>query len=331
MSDVIDDCPPDEASDLVSISAFGHRFEDCPSELAEDLIMLEREGAVYSHFADMHTVQPDGTAQFRYYRIPLTPREIFEFVEASVAYQESRREAVRLAAEGRKFTGDGEWLEACLRAVTRPEIVERVRRYGDYGHSKLKDGREVDIRGCLASFYPDGLEALMCGARHERYEELPELTQRDNLALVMKMLNNVTVAARFLSDRKHSRPPFEIESEYDVQDLIYTLLRSVFDDARKEEWTPQRAGSSKRMDVLLPGLELVLEVKYVRDRAHARTVADELRIDFECYHAHPQCRQLVAFVWDPDRHLSDPAQFSEDLSGLRQKDDHSFNVTVLVR
>jgi hypothetical protein len=75
----------------------------------------------------------------------------------------------------------------------------------------------------------------------------------------------------------------------------------------------------------------VVEAKFVRDAKHAKSVADELRIDFESYHAHSGCKQLIALVYDPGLYLPDPQQFEIDLSGLRQKGDHSFEVTVLVR
>jgi hypothetical protein len=143
--------------------------------------------------------------------------------------------------------------------------------------------------------------------------------------------NNFPRAARILRERQRNRPPFVVANEYDVQDLLYALLRSVLEDARREEWTPSQAGSAKRIDVVIPSSDVVVEAKFVRSRQHGRTVADELRVDFECYHEHQNCKYLIALVHDPSGHLSDPEQFSTDLSGLRQKGDHSFDVTVLVR
>jgi hypothetical protein len=35
-----------------------------------------------------------------------------------------------------------------------------------------------------------------------------------------------------------------LKDEYDVQDLLYALLRIFFDDVRPEEWTPSFAGKS---------------------------------------------------------------------------------------
>ncbi len=305
----------------VTFSAFGHEWIDYPAGLAEDLITLEREGAIYSHFANPGSEKPDGTATFSYYRIPLLPDETFQYVEASLAYQEFHQ----------AIQDEGDF-ENGLGAISNPEIAERVERYGNYGKSKLKRGGTVDIRGCHASFYPDGMESLLCGGTRNRYEALPELEPtRDRLGLLMQILNAFPTASRMLANRGHGRPPFLVESEYDLQDLLFAIVRSVFEDACREEWTPKRAGSAKRMDIVVPAINTVIEAKFVRDARHAKSVADELRVDFECYHDHENCAQLVAICADPNRHIVDSEQFETELSGLRKKGSHEFNVTVLVR
>jgi hypothetical protein len=316
------DAPFDDGeSGLVTIHAFGHRFVNYPSGLAEDLITLEAEGAVYAHFADAAKgPDEDGLWDFHYYRISLTPAEIVQHVEASLAYNQFCN-AIDAGATD---------LEAGLAAVSDQRIADRVRRYD--GVQQLGNGETIDIRGCLASFYPDGMEALLCGGRRDRYEVLPETAEdRDRLAQLMQILNNFALVARLLRDRGHRRPDYVIENEYDVQDLLFALVRSTFEDATREEWTPKRAGSAKRIDMVIPSVDAVIEAKYVRDNRHATRVADELRVDFECYHDRPECKRLLALVVDPHRHIIDPVQFGHDLSGLRQKREHSFDVTVLVR
>jgi hypothetical protein len=305
--------------DAVSFSAFGHQWTDYPAGLAEDLITLEREGAVYSHFADPGSEQPDGTATFSYYRIPLLPSETYQFVEASLAYQEFHQ----------ALTAGGDFEEA-LAAISNPEISQRVKIYD--GYARGANDEVVDIRGCHASFYPDGMEELLCGGMRNRYEALPEIEAgRDRLALVMQIANSFPTVSRMLATRGHGRPAFVIENEYDVQDLLFSIFRSVFEDAQREEWTPRRAGSAKRIDMVIPSINVVIETKLVRDKTHARTVADELRVDFECYHDHPNCSELIAVCVDPGQLVADPTQFEKELSGLRKKQEHEFNVTVLVR
>jgi len=121
-----------------------------------------------------------------------------------------------------------------------------------------------------------------------------------------------------------------LSCERDLQDLFFFALRATFDEVSREEWTPSSGGSSKRVDLVLPAARLLIETKFVRSKAHGRTVADELRIDFECYHHHPDCKALIAIVWDPQRWISDPKVLERDLSGDRTKDGNSFGVVVRV-
>jgi REase_DpnII-MboI len=147
---------------------------------------------------------------------------------------------------------------------------------------------------------------------------------------VLRALESISVAARRLSGRSHGRPPFLIENEYDVQDLAETVLRGAAIDVTREDWTPKRAGAAKRIDLVIPSLESVIECKIVRDKAHARTIADELRIDFECYHDHPSCKNLYVYIYDPERRIVDPVQFCQDLNGIRRKRDHEFTVEISI-
>ena len=225
--------------ETVDIDAFGHRFKDLPPGIAEELITLEKEGALYAHYWD------DGSSTFKYYRVPLLPAEIVEFVEAARAQQE-------FAASD---AGD---LEGRLKAVTDFVIAQRVRSYGDYAKSRLKNGLVVDIRGCFASFLSRELEALVTGNRPDRYTLLPHLgSEKDRLALLSQMVNAFPITSGFLANRMRGRPGFVIDNEYDVQDRLYVAIRSVFEDARKEEWTPSLAGSAKRIDIVLPSINAV--------------------------------------------------------------------------
>ena len=54
-----------------------------------------------------------------------------------------------------------------------------------------------------------------------------------------------------LQKRHGSRSGFDIDDEYDVQDLLNGLLRLFFEDIRNEEWNPSYAGSSSKSDFLL--------------------------------------------------------------------------------
>lgn len=305
----------DEAYEIkkIEIKAFGHQFSLLPG-LAEDLITLEKEGVIYSYF--WNEVSQD----FLYYKIKLLPTEIFQIVEAYIAKQ--------------KFDNaidNGASFDEALEFINDNNIEERVFSYGDYGKTKMRDGTIEDIRGCMASFYPPEIETLLCGGKKERYELLPNLNEENKESIILKMLDSLSFITKHLEKRKHNRPAFIVENEYDVHDIIFCLIKAIFKDAREEEWTTNLAGKSKRVDIVIPCAEILLEVKYIRNDNHAKSIVDELMIDIESYYVHPKCNKLIFFIWDPKGYIIDSAIITDDLSGLRNKGDKQFFVKVIIK
>lgn len=121
-----------------------------------------------------------------------------------------------------------------------------------------------------------------------------------------------------LSRRHESRETLQIKDEYDVQDLLRSLLSLYFDDIRSEEWTPSYAGSSVRMDFLIPEIKTVIEVKKTRASMTDKTLSEELIVDIEKYQNHPDCDKIYCFVYDPDTILRNPAAIKKDLEGKHE-------------
>ncbi|WP_200930592.1 hypothetical protein [Pseudorhodoferax sp. Leaf274] len=100
-----------------------------------------------------------------------------------------------------------------------------------------------------------------------------------------------------LTHRRKGSQLLYFGKEYGVQDLLHALLRPWISDIRPEELTPNYAGSSTRMDSLLPAHQLVIEIKIVRDRAHSKRVDDELIIDIENYRKRSESKTLWCVVY----------------------------------
>lgn len=133
-----------------------------------------------------------------------------------------------------------------------------------------------------------------------------------------------------LTHRRKGTQPLSFGSEYDVQDLLHAMLRPWISDIRPEEFTPSYAGSSTRMDFLLPAHQLVIETKIVRDRAHAKRVGDELIVDIEHYRRHPACTSLWCVIYDPDHLITNAEGFKQDLQGPRTFLDGKVTVRVYI-
>lgn len=133
-----------------------------------------------------------------------------------------------------------------------------------------------------------------------------------------------------LTHRRKGSQSLSFGSEYDVQDLLHALLRPWISDIRPEEFTPSYAGSSTRMDFLLPTHALVIETKIVRDRPHAKRIGDELIIDVEHYRRHPECKRLWCVIYDPEHLVTNSEGLKSDLEGPHSSKDGEVVVKVFV-
>ncbi|EPH6761937.1 transposase [Cronobacter dublinensis] len=148
--------------------------------------------------------------------------------------------------------------------------------------------------------------------------------------LLERLVKGLQRAMHPLTHRRKGSQPLSFDNEYDVQDLLHSLLRPWIQDIRPEEFTPSYAGSSTRMDFLLPAHRLVIETKIVRDRNHAKKVGDELIIDVEHYRRHNDCEFLWCVIYDPNHYITNSQGLKIDLEGERISKDGSIKVKVFV-
>jgi hypothetical protein len=134
--------------------------------------------------------------------------------------------------------------------------------------------------------------------------------------------------AKGLRKRHEQRPTLDVKDEYDVQDLLRSLLAVDFDDVRPEEWTPSYAGRAARMDFLLKSEQIIVETKMTRDGLSDKELGEQLIVDINKYAQHPDCKTLVCFIYDPSGYVANPAGLQTD---LEKQPNGTLAVRVLVR
>ncbi|MEV7652151.1 hypothetical protein [Kocuria marina] len=105
-----------------------------------------------------------------------------------------------------------------------------------------------------------------------------------------------------------------IRDESDLQIVIEAYLRTLYDDVRPEDYVPSYAGANSRVDFRLPEAGIIVETKMTRERLTERKLGEELLIDAGRYPAHPDCKAIVAFVYDPTRRIHNPRGVERDLA-----------------
>lgn len=158
---------------------------------------------------------------------------------------------------------------------------------------------------------------ILLEASKRQPEKLTRQIQFEAIEMIERLGRRFGLVAHQLKNRYDDRETLTISDEYDVQNLFHAMLTLFFDDIRPEEWTPSYANRSSRIDFLLKSEEIIIEIKKTRSSLKAREVSDELIIDKERYRAHPNCKTLIAFIYDPDKYIENPKGLENDLSENR--------------
>jgi len=148
-----------------------------------------------------------------------------------------------------------------------------------------------------------------------------------SLSRVRRICERFHIFVKQLRQRHDGRPGFDVDDEYDVQDLLHALVKIQFDDIRPEEWTPSYAGGSARMDFLLKAEKIVVEAKKTRKNHREKQIGEELLIDIAKYAQHADCRSLVCFIYDPEGFISNPTGFRAD---LEKQSTAQFRIVVII-
>ena len=150
----------------------------------------------------------------------------------------------------------------------------------------------------------------------------------DTINIVMRISERFQAVVKQLKNRHDKRNTLEIKDEYDVQDLLHSLLKIFFEDIRSEEWTPSYAGSSTRMDFLIKDNDFVIETKMTREGLADKKLGKQLIEDIAHYKKHPNCKTLFCFVYDPEGLIVNPKGIENDLSCKGKEDNLKVKVFI---
>lgn len=206
------------------------------------------------------------------------------------------------------FGQDSRWLSEVQRVMTfSPYYEGPVEELIKDRHNEIRE-KNVIIAGCIK-------DLQRMAARTPAVTPGPT----SGLEAVENLLRQFHRFAVQLRKRHAGRKALMIKDEYDVQDLLHALLLTQFADVRPEEHAPSRAAASPRLDFLLKNEQIVIEVKKTRPSLTHKALADELIADIARYQAHPDCKTLVCFIYDPEARLANVAGFVSDIQSTLSK------------
>lgn len=142
----------------------------------------------------------------------------------------------------------------------------------------------------------------------------PSSYHDDSLEALRRICCRFHLVVRQLRLRRDDRQTLEVEDEYDVQDLLYALLRLEFEEIATEDWCPRYAAGAARTDYLLRNANIVIIAKKTRTGLTVRDLTEQIKIDFAHYSERADCRTVMCFVYDPEGRIGNPRRLESDLT-----------------
>ncbi|OHB60277.1 MAG: hypothetical protein A2167_02310 [Planctomycetes bacterium RBG_13_46_10] len=120
---------------------------------------------------------------------------------------------------------------------------------------------------------------------------------------------------------KRSESKFKDEPE--LQNFIYSVLRAMFMSVEFEDPTEKMCGKFNRLDFVLKDHKIIIEIKYVRDKTHAKKISEELSVDYLRYKQSPYGQTIINYIYDPNNHITNHGLYKKQLNKIL-RDAHNY-------
>lgn len=139
---------------------------------------------------------------------------------------------------------------------------------------------------------------------------------------VLRVLEGVSRSFRRWTWELKPRTPtssalrWDIQNEYHVQNLLYAILAPLFSDLNDEETIPPVGPKNPRLDLTVPSIGTIIEVKFLRPGVPMQKMIDEIATDVGLYKTDQRWSSLVPFIWDDSGRTEDHAKLVSGLCKL---------------
>lgn len=111
-----------------------------------------------------------------------------------------------------------------------------------------------------------------------------------------------------------------INDEYDVQSLLWAILSPIFSDLMDEEFVSSWGNLKPRIDLAIPSLGLIVEVKFIRSVGDFKDVEEQVAGDLGIYFKDSvKYHEMIVFIYD-DSDMHAPEKYDSLKNALCQRD-----------
>lgn len=150
---------------------------------------------------------------------------------------------------------------------------------------------------------------------------------KDSIVSILENFHNAnkSITRNRRKDSKKERITYVIKDEYDVQDLLHVIFKSIYPKIVPEENTPKVGGTTARADFIFKEFEIVLEIKMIKesDRDEKEFIR-QIKEDIQSYYRY-EPKYMIFYVYDPFDKTKDEQTFKDLEKKIKYQDKESIN------
>jgi hypothetical protein len=159
-------------------------------------------------------------------------------------------------------------------------------------------------------------------------ENVPKANSKTKALLrIRRVLSRFNLFVDQLKRTRKDKTPYEVQDEYDIQNLLHAIFRIYFNDIRKEDVAPICAGSSSRIDLILKREKILIEIKKTNAKNREKELGNQLIEDIARYKDYPFAETLICFIFDPQHWIENPDGLKND---LEKQSSQNLTVEVII-
>lgn len=149
-------------------------------------------------------------------------------------------------------------------------------------------------------------------------------------AMIVRLCQRIRYAAKILEARQRkNKQAYVIEDEYDVQDLLHSIIRAYIKFSVQEDPLGKVAGTkSGRADISIEELGVLIEVKYVHGPEDQKRIFEDFSQDLVLYPKWTRLTTLIFLIYNSDD-LRDPEALQK-LAGVKEISGKRFDVKIVL-
>lgn len=200
---------------------------------------------------------------------------------------------------------------------------ENISSYEIYNKMMSNEGIELSPLSALAKFVESSTLADISTIEKRLFNKID---------LLYTVIEKFTSASKSLSERRKGKSIIKIEDEYDMQDILHTMLKPHFPTIKIEEVVPgSDSGKFLKIDFILSDIEVAIECKCIRNKSHASKITKEINDDIQTYHKHGHCSRLIFFIYDKELLIYNPDILEENYSKKQVFDGKDMFIDLRIR